>query len=453
MFLQSPSRLPHAIANRVLLTFLAVLVPTLSNCSRDSLTTAPRDRDAVLGDPANPPTVRPDPDALNEVIVTLANGVSAEQFAAEFGATLTESGNWGCARFVPQSGEPAVALADRMALDPRALTAEQNMIIETAESRQKSVSFDDGFGSPETYYGQAQTLPIGLSEAHQVTRGANVRVAILDTGAELNHPVLMSRIAGGWDFIDGDSDPSDTGDGLDNDLDGDTDEARGHGTHVAGIVSLVAPDAQLLVVRVLDADGRGDMMKVAQGIVWAKYRGARVINMSLGSLSNSKMVQWALNYANQEGKVVSVASAGNWGAPTPIEYPAQSTQVLAVAALDHCDQRAVFSSYGGFVDYSAPGVAVRSAFPGGGYALWSGTSMSAPFVAGAAALLISVHPGWNGAQVDERLAANARSIEAKNPGLHDLLGHGALDLGAALAADAASVGTGGGAHRIPNRAH
>src|SRR5262249_18525219 len=156
---------------------------------------------------------------------------------------------------------------------------------------------------------------------------------------------------------------------------------RGHGTHVAGVVSVVAPDAQLLIVRVLDSEGRGSMMNVARGIRWAVANGARVINLSLGGLTRSEAVELALTEASTAG-VACIAAAGNEAGPIPAEYPATSHYATAVAAIDASDILAPFSSYGDFVDICAPGVSVRSSYINAGYALWSGTSMSAPWVSG-----------------------------------------------------------------------
>src|SRR5205823_5202141 len=134
---------------------------------------------------------------------------------------------------------------------------------------------------------------------------------IIDTGCDLNHPDLFRSIVGGWDFVDNDASPTDVKDNIDNDRNGAIDEAFGHGTHVAGIIHLVAPDAQLLIVRVLDADGRGNMVDVAAGIRWAVNQGAKVINLSLGSSTHSgDALEHALDEAVTRGVVV-VAAAGN----------------------------------------------------------------------------------------------------------------------------------------------
>jgi hypothetical protein len=375
-----------------------------------------------------------------EVMVTLRRGVDPARLGLDYGARLVQSEAWGAATYIPGMGETPAILAARMSLDPRVLTSELNRYLETAESRQESFAFDDGLGSPETYAEQPATAAIGLDRAHHVSRGGGILVAILDTGADLHHPALAGRVAGGWDFVSGDADPTDTADGLDNDGDGRIDEAVGHGTHVAGIVALTAPDARLLIVRVLDADGRGDIMTVACGIQWAIAHGARVINMSLGMLGGSGAIQELLEQADRERGIVCVASAGNWGSNRPREFPARSSHALAVAAVDAGLRAASFTSFGNFVDMSGPGVAIRSAYLNGGYALWSGTSMAAAFVSGTAALLLAVHPDWRQSEVLARLAATARPIDTSaNPDMVRGLGAGALDAGTALERDAGGI--------------
>jgi len=131
-----------------------------------------------------------------------------------------------------------------------------------------------------------------------------------------------------------------------------------------------------------------------------------------------------------------VASAGNWGGDSPVEFPASDTHVLAVAATDTTGRAASFTSHGSFVALSAPGVRIRSAYIGGRYALWSGTSMAAPFVSSTAALLLAVHPAWNRPLVLDRLSTSARPLDEVNPEMAGELGAGELAMGGALAPDA-----------------
>ena len=163
-------------------------------------------------------------------------------------------------------------------------------------------------------------------------------------------------------------------------------------------------------------------------------------------LHTSPAIENLLAEAEQRG-IVCVVSAGNWGSDSPVEFPASSTHVLAVAATDIAGQAASFTSHGSFVALCAPGVAIRSAYFGGRYALWSGTSMAAPFVSSAAALLLAMHASWDRLQVLDRLATSARPLDELNPEIAGELGAGGLVMGAALAPDASF---GSDALRPPN---
>jgi subtilisin len=276
---------------------------------------------------------------------------------------------------------------------------------------------------------------LGVAGAQAASMGNGVRVAVLDTGVDPTHPLLAGRIVATADFLD----PSNTGavdvtDGLDNDSSGEADEAWGHGTHVAGIVAVAAPNVELMIGRVLDADGRGDVLGVAAGIRWAVDNGARVINLSLGTTATSHAIEEALEEAEDAGVLV-VAAAGNRGTDNPTEYPARSRRTFAVAAAD-CDSRPTeFTSYGPFVDLVAPGVAIRSSYPGNRYRLWTGTSMAAPWASGTAALLLSIHPQWTPTQVQSRMAQSAGPLRDPKPSQNGKLGAGMLDVGAALRPD------------------
>ncbi len=424
---------PILCSHAALTLLLAFTLATLStSCGRSLTTTAAPVRDTQKNASGSGSGGAQHGDAIDgQVVVTLAEGASAYTIAADLNAIVAECDyDEHTASFVPGSGQTPAVLQALLAGDARVLTAEPNAWLETAETRQQSFAFDDGFGTPQTVGEQPAAAAIHLDAAHEVALGSGVVMAILDTGIDPRHPMLRHAYAGGWDFVDGDADPTDTRDLVDNDGDGLVDEGFGHGTHVAGIMHLVAPEARLLVVRVLDSDGRGDVLDIAAGVRWAVDHGAKVLNLSLGSLNGSDALQHALADAENRGVVV-ISSAGNWGADTPVEFPARSSHVAAIAAVDAAATPAAFSSFGHMVALSAPGVGVRSAYPGGGYRLWSGTSMSAPFVAGTAALLAEAHPHWTLVQMLERIKSTASPVSGEG----EDFGAGALDCGAALALD------------------
>ena len=150
--------------------------------------------------------------------------------------------------------------------------------------------------------------------------------------------------------------------------------------------------------------------------------------------TTSSAVELALLEAQMRGAIV-VTSAGNTGSEFPQEYPATSLRVIAVAACDPSNRPATFASFGSFVDVSAPGVAIRSAYPGGQYRLWSGTSMSAPFVSGTAALLLGLHPQWSMVTVMNRLRQTTRPLMGGSFQQIGRLGSGVIDVNDAIADD------------------
>jgi subtilisin family serine protease len=244
------------------------------------------------------------------------------------------------------------------------------------------------------YTDQSAARKLNLAEIHREARGQGEVIAVLDTGVDFTQPALAGREApGGYDYVDDDAVPDDVRDGVDHDGDLAQDEGYGHGTFVAGIAALVAPDAEILPERVLDPDGRGNVFVVAEAIYDAVTAHADVINMSFGTAGKvqSKVLQDAIRTAEHAGVVVT-AAAGNDGSAQP-HYPAAMAGVVGVAAqAADSSELAAFSARGGWVDVAAPGEDVVSTLPCG-YSSWSGTSMASPFVAGAAAVLEGIHPG------------------------------------------------------------
>ncbi len=222
----------------------------------------------------------------------------------------------------------------------------------------------------------------------------------------------------------------------------------GHGTFVAGLVSLVAPEAWILPIRVLDSDGNGDMWVLARGLFYAIDHGVEVINVSITSTYKSEAIEVALVEAAAVGIVV-VAAAGNCNRAEPRTFPAMEDRVIGVVATDAGDVKGIFSNFSNRLVLSAPGVttllgdnpdpdgAIVSLLPGGGYAIWEGTSMAAPIVSGAVALIRAQHPEWAAtlavsAAIETRLAATAVNIDGLNSRYPGLLGTGRIDIAAAV---------------------
>ena len=267
----------------------------------------------------------------------------------------------------------------------------------------------------------------GATAVWSTTRGAGVTVAIVDSGTG-PHPDLDANIDPGV-AISGGSEQADFAD-IDN---------EGHGTHVSGIVAAiadnavgvagVAPAARILPIRVLDANGSGDSRDVARGIRLAADRGARVINLSLGGPFESSAVTQAIDYATSKG-ALTVAAAGNGGSLSTPKWPAAYDGTIAVTSVDQDDQAPNFTQRGDYIDVAAPGARIVSTAKGD-YNLQSGTSMSAAFVSGAAALLFSARPELTPAEVRDMILTSAIDIGAS--GRDQIFGTGKLNIPGAFA--------------------
>jgi len=245
--------------------------------------------------------------------------------------------------------------------------------------------------------------------------GTGIKVAIIDSGIDYNHSDLDDNYSGGWDFVNGDNNPDDpTHDGpMDDD---------GHGTHVAGTVAAednesgvvgVAPEAKLYALKALEG-GSGYWSDIMAALQWCVDNGIQVTNNSYGSSGDpGYTVKDAFDNSATAG-VLHVAAAGNSGNPPGrgdnVGYPARYLSVIAVAATDQSDKRARFSSTGPDVELAAPGVAINSTLLGGGYGEKNGTSMASPHVAGVAALVWAVNPGWSNETVRTQLRDTAEDL-------------------------------------------
>ncbi len=250
-----------------------------------------------------------------------------------------------------------------------------------------SIRYIDASGNSlgDPYRGQVSAYNTRTNQAHQIATGEGITVAVLDSGIDGDHPLLADNIIPGYDFVDNDNDPGEVLDGIDNDKDGYIDEAAGHGTHVAGVVNLVAPFAQIMPVRIFDTEGHATYFDAAQAIVYAVDHGADVINLSGNGDEDSPILQDAVDYAWQNG-VLIVAAAG----VNQINYPGSYEHVISVGALDNRDYTTDFSRYSGEAPtVYAPGVNIFSSYLDGNLAEWTGNSMASPFVAGEAALMLS----------------------------------------------------------------
>ena len=362
-------------------------------------------------------------------------GATIEKINADYGlSTLDDSlGTKGIYLLRVPAGSDTEEMVGRLENDTRLLFAEPNFV--AGDSRHHPWGVSDTGGTSEQYAASA----LGLPCAAALSLGEDTKVAVVDTGAQLDHQDLVENFEGAarYDFVDNDRNPTEKKVGLDADADGLKDEMFGHGTHVAGIVDLVAPAAKIMPIRVLDSEGEGDVFTIAEAIVYAQSNNADVINLSLGSSSRSAMLQQVIQDAIKKGVVVA-AAAGNSNSSLP-HYPAagngtvgSAEGLVAVTSVDRYQKKSAYANYGTWVDIAAPGDGIRSTFPISVYANWSGTSMATPFVSGQAALIHALHGSLDPAGIERKIRTSARPLYLQDPVYGGMLGAGHADVCASL---------------------
>ncbi len=276
----------------------------------------------------------------------------------------------------------------------------------------------------EQYASQQQwgVTQVKAEQAWDITTGSDgIIIAIVDTGTAGDHPDLQGKVIGGRNFV--------------NDTDNASDDF-GHGTYTAGIAAAASNNGQGIVgiswgakimpVKVLNDRGSGSDEVIARGIHWAVDNGARIINASLGGREDTPILHEAAQYAHDHN-ILLVASAGNTPDGKP-SYPAAYDTALAVGATGRSDTYTGFSSFGGYVGVSAPGVGILSTSWEDGkldYEYGNGTSASAPFVSGIAALIWSVNPGLTADQVKQIIEDT--SDDLGDPGRDEHYGYGRVN--------------------------
>ncbi|GAB2931045.1 type VII secretion-associated serine protease mycosin [Streptomyces heilongjiangensis] len=297
-----------------------------------------------------------------------------------------------------------------------------------------------------TYEGRPWSLQrVLLDELWSQSKGRDVRVAVIDTGVDVRHEQLKDAVdvSSGANYLPA---KDDEGRPVDRGKDDGTTDTVGHGTKVAGIIAArpakgtgfvgLAPEATVIPVKQNDAEGHGTTKTLVRAIDHAVAQKADVINISqdtANAVEPDESLKRAIDSALRQDIVV-VASAGNdgLGGDDKKTYPASYEGVLAVAASDRNNERASFSQSGDFVDVAAPGVDIVSTVPQGGHCSDNGTSFSAPYVAGVAALIKAKHPEWTGPEI---VAQIEQTAERSFAGHDQRVGWGVVDPVRALTDD------------------
>jgi len=400
------------------------------------------------------------------VIVELQPNARSQAVAAAFGGTVVDSIEGTSIYLLRVPALPALQSNPALGVQ----SVESNVVVRLRPRFGALGVLNTPSSDPaEWYAGQPAMKLIRADQAMAYSKGRGVVVADLNSRVDYAHPALIGHLTGGYDFVSG---RTSTGNTLDQSSAGFLDQssagfldqssagfldqssagfldqstasfldqssagfldqstasfldssnpASGHGTFCAALIAAVAPESMIMPLRVFDDAGYADTFSIAKATRYAVRNGAQVINMSFGMTSASPAVQQAIAFATASGVTV-VASAGNDNSAAA-QYPAAYSGVISAAATDLTDKKASFSNYGNTIYVTAPGVNLISAYPGGRYAMGSGTSFSTALVSGEAALLHSVR--WTGTRT--AVANGAIKIDAKNPNYAGQLGFGRID--------------------------
>lgn len=305
----------------------------------------------------------------------------------------------------------------------------QNPAVEFVES---DGQFEIAQASTSEYSESWVLGDIGAEPVHNSNyTGRGVKIALLDTGIDYNHPELAPNYRGGYDFINNDSDPMDD---------------NGHGTHVAGILAAardgqgivgIAPDAEIYAIKVSDKRGSGSFSDLVKGIEWSIDNGMDIVTMSITGKGGSRALAKAVETAYDDHGLVLVAAVGN--GKGDVLYPAAYEQVIGVGSVTKDNELSTFSLTGSEVELVAPGSGIKSATVGGKYRVLSGTSMATPLVTGSVALLLgSEEKAWNdtgmvdgdGAWTNDELRKVLRgtATDLGEEGKDESFGYGLLNL-------------------------
>ena len=370
------------------------------------------------------------------VLVRIQLGVDVVRLAQDYNTVVEDhvSGTDLYSLALP-GGSTEAGFAAQVSADVRVLYAEPDQFVISPEVHGEPFHFAfDLTAQPTTYVNSVtyKQVNLGAVDAFVQTHGNSglasgqgIVVAVLDTGAALDHPALKGHFLQGWNTIYPGMPPVDEPDGAAN-------NEVGHGTMIAGIIARLAPQAQIMPIRVLNGDGTGTIFDLVQGLHYAVTHGAQVINMSFGCSARSGALSDALDEAETAG-IVLVASAGNDNVNQPLA-PAVGRGVIAVAAVEGNNAKSPYSNYGSYIRVVAPGSGIRSTFWDGGYASWSGTSFAAPFVTAEAALILSSQPASTAESVVSTIRKTAHSVDSSNPAYKGKLGNGIIDIEAAVKA-------------------
>lgn len=380
----------------------------------------------------------PDPEVAGQILLRLRSAADLPALLARYPVALQS--RFGARPIYRLSVVGQASVRDVIAalvVEPAVLNAEPNALHGTPEAR---VNIAWSLGTEADFANQWAPQALHLSQAHALSQGAGVRVAVLDTGVDATHPLLASRVVSGYDFVDDKVGASEVPGSV----------SYGHGTHVAGLIAMAAPAATILPLRVLDTQGQGNAWVIAEAMLHAvdpdrnpaTPDGAQVINLSLGTMNRTELLDAVIRLVGCDvaaltdplggftdpgyngdrercattGGALVVAAAGNDASRRAKQYPAAegAYALLPITASTAANRLAAFANHGSWVDLAAPGDEITSSVPGGEYRTWSGTSMAAPLASAVAALVIAQDHGIVARDVARRLETTSVALCGTN---------------------------------------
>lgn len=370
-------------------------------------------------------------DIPGQTLVKLAPGASVQAYARKHGMKHVQAIGLGIHLFEGKAG------AEALGRDPEVRWAEPNRTFSLEARTTVAAAAPVASIRPLSWPndpllpGQWGVEKIGTLKVWPTQQGRpDVVVAVIDSGIDASHPEFEGQLVPGYDFIAKPPAP------------GGNRDRYGHGTHIAGVIAArthnglgvagIAPACKLMPVKIFNDWGHSTEGAAAAAVIWAVDNGAKVINASWGSPLPGQAAMDAYQYALDKD-VVLVAAVGNSGSNETKTYPGAFDGAIGVSASTDIDGWASFSTWGDWVDVAAPGKGILSTFPvseGNGYRVWEGTSMAAPYVSAAAALVRSHFPGMTQEQVKQRLYSTAK--DNVQQGVDPYSGHGRVDVARAV---------------------
>lgn len=358
-----------------------------------------------------------------EVLVKIKPGAEIEKIVSELGGTIIET--------LPQISVIRIKLASGVTVAESIKTLEVLKEVEYAEPN--GICYMHLVPNDLDYGSQWAPQLTGAESAWNVTTGDNnIVIAVTDTGVDGTHPDFGGKVIAGYDTFNNIAILANTNSAV-----------QYHGTHCAGIAAAVGNNSQgmagvawgstIMPIRICDdgPDYLASWSDMAEAFIWAVDSGADIISCSFGGKGYSQTMKDAIDYAVIDNGCIFITSMGN-SSRNETNYPAGYQSVIAVGATDAHDEIASFSTTGNHMSVCAPGVEIYSTMSGGAYDYLDGTSMACPFVAGAAALILSQNPGMSPEGVKTQLEETA--VDLGSAGFDSTFGHGRVDLAAAVGA-------------------